>query len=565
MSSKPSITVWDGHESIGGTKILLESGGQRLFLDFGTNYKTTGKYYEEFLKPRSARGIVDYFRTKPPLLPPVPGIYRPDLFAQGDRSAFGKLAGSVDPNTSVLLTHAHLDHAGAIAFLDPRIPIYCTPVTLAILRTWQETQGNLGGQAPNEMVYLGKREPEEHNDWLVRSAKGADSGRKRHRIFQLLGKAHDLPAFTSRPPGEKAWPAGARAPVTEVDRLPIPGGGGNRGWMDVDHSLFGAVGFILDADGHRIAYSGDLREAGTNEPQTKAFLAELEKKHPSLLLMEGTRLRGKDGEKQADSTEQEVHDNSLKLIEGPDYRDKLVVADFGPRNVERLLTFLDIARRTGRRLAVSTKDAYLLCAMAAADPERMKPVRFGRGEGQVSILEDPQTRGSLWRDYLDEHQQAKDAIVNPSEVTEKNRKQWLLCMSFFDANDLIDLDREATKDGLWLYSSSEAHSEEQEFDFVRLQAWIDLIGMRTVGFGLVAQAGGRPGELEPFFDDPKDRGYHSSGHATEDQLVAMVRRIEPAVMVPLHTTNGRRYEKLLKDAGLKTRVERVTLGKPISW
>ena len=565
MSPKPSITVWDGHETIGGTKVLLESGDQRLFLDFGTNYKTTGRYYEEVLKPRSARGIVDYLGTKPPLLPPVPGIYRRDLLARADCDAIGKLTASADPNTSVLLTHAHLDHAGAIAFLDPRIPVYCTPTTLAILRAWQETQGNAGGQAPNEVVYLGKREPNEHNDWLVRSAKGADLGRKRHRIFRLLGEAHHLPAFTSRPPGPRAWAAGDSAPVAEAVRLPIAGGGGNRGWMDVDHSLFGAVGFILDADGHRIAYSGDLREAGSNEPQTQAFLTELERKHPSLLLMEGTRLREKDGEQQAQSTEQEVHDNALKLIEGPSYREKLVVADFGPRNVERLLTFLDIARRTNRRLAVSTKDAYLLCAMASADPERMKPVRFGRGEGQVSILEDPQTRGSLWRDHLDEHEQARNAMVHTSEVSERNRKEWLLCMSFFDANDLIDLDRNATKDGLWLYSSSEAHSEEQEFDFVRLQAWIDLMGMRTVGFRLVARAGGRPGELEPFFDDPKDRGYHSSGHATEDQLVAMVRRIEPAVLVPLHTTNGRRYERLLKDAGLKTRVESVTVGKPIEW
>ena len=565
MSPKPSITVWDGHESIGGTKVLLESGGQRLFLDFGTNYKTTGRYYEEFLKPRSARGIVDYFGTKPSLLPPVPGIYRRDLLARADRAAIGKLTASADPNTSVLLTHAHLDHAGAIAFLDPRIPVYCTPSTLAILRSWQETLGTAGSQIQNEIVYLGTRAPNDHNDWLIDGAGGRERGRKRHRTFHLLGKPHELPAFCANRPGDRAWEEGFQPPVKEADRLPILSGGGHRGWMEIDHSLFGAVGFILDADGHRVAYSGDLREAGANENQTRAFLDELDKRHPSLLLMEGTRLRSKDGERQHQCTEQEVHDNSLRLITGTKFSDKLVVADFGPRNVERLLTFLDIAVRTGRRLAVSTKDAYLLCAMKAAEPDRMRGVRFGSREGEVAILEDPISKGSNWRDHLDEHPEASNAFVRLNAITERERKRWVLCLSFFDANDIVDLERQATKAGLWLYSSSEAHSEEQEFDFLRLQAWIDLAGMHQVGFRLVPRSNGRPGEMEPSFDDPAHRGYHSSGHATEDQLVAMVRRIEPAVLVPLHTTNGRRYEKLLKDAGLKTRVESVTLGKPIAW
>ncbi|HUI38689.1 MAG TPA: ribonuclease J, partial [Thermoplasmata archaeon] len=59
MATGARLTVFDGASSIGGTKILLEQGGTRLFLDFGTNYQRMGEYFEEYLQPRPARGLVD--------------------------------------------------------------------------------------------------------------------------------------------------------------------------------------------------------------------------------------------------------------------------------------------------------------------------------------------------------------------------------------------------------------------------------------------------------------------------------------------------------------------------
>jgi len=70
------LTVHDGLDSIGGNKILLETGGIRAFLDFGINFKKHSCFFAEFLKPRSTKGVHDLLQLG--LIPELP-IYREDL------------------------------------------------------------------------------------------------------------------------------------------------------------------------------------------------------------------------------------------------------------------------------------------------------------------------------------------------------------------------------------------------------------------------------------------------------------------------------------------------------
>ena len=71
------ITVYDGSDTIGGNKILLEDQGVNVFFDFGINFNLRNKYFEEYLLPRSRRGLLDMFHIG--LLPPLKRIYRPYL------------------------------------------------------------------------------------------------------------------------------------------------------------------------------------------------------------------------------------------------------------------------------------------------------------------------------------------------------------------------------------------------------------------------------------------------------------------------------------------------------
>ena len=78
----PELFFYGGSNEIGGNKILLVDGATRLFFDFGISFKARGKYFEEFLNPRAGYGLNDFFQTG--MLPPLQGIYRPDLEPDAD-------------------------------------------------------------------------------------------------------------------------------------------------------------------------------------------------------------------------------------------------------------------------------------------------------------------------------------------------------------------------------------------------------------------------------------------------------------------------------------------------
>ena len=102
--------------------------------------------------------------------------------------------------------------------------------------------------------------------------------------------------------------------------------------------------------------------------RTREFANEAAKLNPSVLLCEGTNIN-----EEGDAvTEEEVLQNALQKVK--EAAGKLVVADFGPRNLERLLTFREIASQCGRKFAILPKDAYLLQSLHLVMPEIPDPI-----------------------------------------------------------------------------------------------------------------------------------------------------------------------------------------------
>jgi hypothetical protein len=86
-----------------------DSAGRRWnqgLLDFGKGFSRRAKFFEEYLKPRSANGLVDFIEMG--LIPDVEGIYRDDLLEMA-----GRKAGSPTVD-AVLVSHAHADHVVTI-------------------------------------------------------------------------------------------------------------------------------------------------------------------------------------------------------------------------------------------------------------------------------------------------------------------------------------------------------------------------------------------------------------------------------------------------------------------
>ena len=224
----------------------------------------------------------------------------------------------------------------------------------------------------------------------------------------------------------------------------------------------------------------------------------------------------------------------------------MVIADFSPRDADRLVTFLKIAKNTGRKLAILPKDAYLLKTLRLLDPDIPDIAR----EESIVIYQKTTASKSppLWLRNIYEEYDNK-VILAGDVASAQNR--YILCFSFFDLNELPGI--QPQPGSLYVYSSSEPHDEEQEIDFRRLHRWLEHFGFR--GFGL-------PVENNNQWEIPEEeRGLHASGHACGPDLLQIARQINPRVLIPVHSQHPDLYVEYLDGSAMQ--VILPSLGKAI--
>ncbi len=227
-----------------------------------------------------------------------------------------------------------------MGYLRPDLPVVVTAATAAIAKAMQDTgQAGVAGEA----AYLSPRTP----------GKGGvlEGDRKvyHRRPFRLL--RGELSCFSSLSPAKTKALEGH---PWERAEAPLPLGPFRVEAFPVDHSVPGAAAFAVETPEGLVVYTGDLRRHGRWGEKTEGFLRALEGREVFLLILEGTRL----GQRGKALTEGEVAENLHRLLAG--HPGAPAAVDFAPRNLERLLSCLEVGKEVGRKLVVTPKDAYLL-------------------------------------------------------------------------------------------------------------------------------------------------------------------------------------------------------------
>ena len=511
------LSFYGGINEIGGNKILLEDGERRLLLDFGFPYKRHKLFYEEYLKPRGGAGLLDPLTMG--LLPPLEGIYRTDIepvdiWQRLKQVPFYRKIDHVD---GVLLSHAHLDHSGHIAFLKEEIPVYSTSAAAFIAKAIQDS-----GRADfdQQVCYFKVAERACPTDWKQEAFLAGDTRRRQFCLGDMNPSALSLEAFQYWNFGFWEKTGRQKEPVS----CPIKDHHGCSFKLlcfPVDHSIPGACAWGIETSSGWVVYSGDVRLHGKRGHLTREFMEEAANLKPRALILEGTNVL-----RETNVAEKDVYENGLKAIKGVK---GLVIADFSPRDVDRLLTFLRIARETGRKLAILPKDAYLLKTMRLLESETPDIA----SEESMVIYQDTTASKSpmVWMRNLCKEYETK--IVLAKDVREA-QEEFILCFSFWDLNELPSIS--PRPGSLYVFSSSEPHDEEQEIDFRRLHNWLEHFEMK--GFGL-------PVENNGDWEIPEEqRGLHASGHACGPDLLRIALRIKPEILMPVHSEQPEFYHRV---------------------
>jgi len=200
--------------------------------------------------------------------------------------------------------------------------------------------------------------------------------------------------------------------------------------------------------------------------------------------------------------------------------------------------FNSIAKKIGRTLIITPRDAYLLNALEKADEiDRIKDLR---------VYRDLKPINKGWEKFL-KNSEREISYIDPKEIS-KDPDKFIVCFSLFDIKNLLDI---KPYNGTYIYSSSEAFEEESEYPFIRLYNWLKFFKFKIVGFEIIEEGA----RIKPQFT----KGYHASGHVSKSDLVKIIGTIDPDIIIPVHTDNPEWFSKNFDNAVLLKDDEKYTI------
>ena len=261
-----------------------------------------------------------------------------------------------------------------------------------------------------------------------------------------------------------------------------------------DHSAFDAYMFLLDCEGKKILYTGDFRSNG------RKFFQSLLNKLPKVdaLITEGTNLSNNKIGK-INSTEKELEKKGIELLEG---NDRPVFVLMAGTNIDRIVTLYKIANATKRLFLLDTYAGQITATIGGNIPN---PRTFFN----VKIFQTSSSKHDILENY------PKNKIWK-NKIAKSN---FLMCVRTSMKKYLESYPNEFSFEGCVLfYSMWEGYKKEKNTkEFLE---FMEEKGVKTISL-------------------------HTSGHADEKDFDKLIKKVEPKIIIPVHTENSewfKRYE-----------------------
>jgi ribonuclease J len=472
-----TLTFYGGHDRIGGTKILLDDGKGKTFLDFGKDLERENEYFE--------------FPTMRPFF--VPDLILTGLLPTDGLSGLYRHEAAPSPIAGVAVTHAHIDHYGDISSLAEGTPVHLGEVTRLIIEARTDTYQSSWENAID------------HLD--VRTFRTGDE-------VELEG--------------------------TDTVLRPV----------HVDHSVPAAYGFIVHAGDRTIAYTGDFRVHGHRPDLTEDFLKAAEAEDVHVMLCEGTNAGREDEETTIRKFEREITERMGRnaperaridcateeeveesLTAEAEASDSLMLVETSPVDLDRIRTAWRVAERTGRALVLEDRQAYVALRLAQegrieglpGPRDALLHLRRARKRKQNRQQEDEEEYEAYrrkWQKTLIGEWESGRGVLWGSDGRRWLRQEGGVLMCTSSATRVLqDLSyAEGPFPLRFFLSKSEPFTEELVLTFRKLLHWLALFGVEEY------------------------TQIHVSGHCSPDDLLASIERVNPDLLIPIHTKRAEFFE-----------------------
>ena len=357
-----------------------------------------------------------------------------DLRREGVLPNIDGLYGDSSPEVSALiLSHAHLDHYGLAHHVHPGVPVYGSRGTIEMLRA--------------------------------------------SKLF--------IPGAVI-PSDLREFPADGTISIASFSVRGIP----------VDHAAPDSRALLVEADGQRLLYSGDLRAHG----HRRHLFDELPEAagRIDVLILEGTTV----GQPQGSHGFANEADVELRLSELLRLDGGLVVIMASGQNIDRAVSVYRAALATGRELVIDPYQAYILTTLKNVYPEAPQfdspSVRVKFISNHVAKLKD----AGLWGLAC---QMSRAGKVTSEQIAANPSKFVFLARSSKATSALLR------------YLAPATHLT------IVWSQWRGYLDKGGPVQSFCAESG-----IDPLV-------IHSGGHAHTEDLTKIAYRINPGVVVPIHT------------------------------